>query len=618
MSSTTRRSVTVLALAASLVLSASAALAHEERESQFPPGDGTVPELREHDEFTPHVVVCKPGSAAAVAAMTDADVKGFNQHLLDDHGCDFEHIQAAVYHVRDNGQPGTNIYVLPGTYREEPSHAPACTEDYDGGIVEYDLIVTCGEVINLVTIAGDDPEDADLACDNNLCDLQIMGTGERPEDTVLRGGFQADGDWIKHNGLKADRADGFVLSNMTFELFRENAVYVHETDGYLLDRVVTRYNDLYGILTFTSDHGVMQNCEAHHNGDSGLYPGSAADVNSDSDQTGPLDRWSIEIRNCKSHHNALGHSGTAGNSIYIHDSEFYANQTGIVVDSFVGGHPGMPQDHLWVRNNRIYANNSNYVKEFVHSGICDRPPAERGYEQGTVCPVFPVPAGTGVMIAGGNHDLVEDNLIYDNWRTGVMLFFVPAILRASPEDPGSILESANQFDTSNHNWFRDNHLAEHPEGWKQPNGTDFWWDDEGLGNCWQGNTSAAGDVTSNSEIGLPDCDSGGSMLPTGTAIKSAGLAPCAPYDREDNPDPPGCDWFDDPVQPAGREGPGTQPAPDPDEDDDPAPPPVDAAPAGPSLPTTGSGVALIVGGIALLGAAVRLGRRNRYGMVAAA
>ena len=52
--------------------------------------------------------------------------------------------------------------------------------------------------------------------------------------------------------------------------------------------------------------------------------------------------------------------------------------------------------------------------------------AERGYIDGTVCPVVPVPVGTGVLIAGGNYDSTDHNWIYDNWRYGTMQFWVPA------------------------------------------------------------------------------------------------------------------------------------------------------------------------------------------------
>lgn len=600
------------------------ALAHEERPSVFPPIDATdgPPEYRPFDENTPHVVVCKPESPGIIAQMTDPELKALNEHLLEE--CEFAHLQAAVDHVRDFGVQGTNIYLLPGTYREEPSIDPACEADYEGhtGAYEYEDIIACGAIINLVTIWGDDPDDEDMACDNALCNLQIEGTGQKPDDVLFVGGFRENGDWIKHNGIKVDRVSGLYLKNIGAELFRENAIYFHETSSYRMDGIIARKNDLYGILTFAADHGIIENCETYYNGDSGIYPGSASDVNADSTETGELARYAVEIRNCKSHHNALGYSGTAGNSVWIHDNEFYDNGAGIVTDSFVGGHPGMPQDHLWIENNRIYANNQNYVKEFVHSGKCDGAPAERGYENGTVCPVFPVPVGTGIMIAGGNYNFVNDNLIYDNWRTGAMLFYVPSVLRScamgfNPENPFAVcdgsfeeaLQPAQEDEVSNGNWFTNNRMGFHPSGVIQPNGTDFWWDDQGTGNCWQDNESSAGDEpTHNATVVLFDCDSGGSPSPAPNAIKSAGLVPCAQYDREDNNNPEGCDWFDDPAMPDGRqtaagEQEPEQPAPDPDDDGG-------AAPSEPTLPTTGGGIAIALLGVGLLGGAVRLHRHR--------
>jgi hypothetical protein len=552
-----RRAGLVLALAlVTTGLLAGPAAAHEERASQFPSGEGTTPELRPIGEAADVLVVCKPGvSEQRIAAMTDRKLRAFNQRLLA--RCEFEHIQAAVDAVQVQG---TNIYVLPGVYREQPSwdeNSP-CTDEYDGGVVEYEQIVSCGEVINLITVAGDDPADPDIACDNQLCDLQIAGTGEDAEDTAVRGGFEPDGSWIKHNGLKADRADGFVLSNVAFQVFRENAIYVHETDGYLLDGVVASHNDLYGILTFTSDHGLIRGCDTAFNGDSGIYPGSAADVNADDDVTAPLDRWAVEITGCRSHHNALGFSGSAGNSVWFHDNDVFLNGAGYVTDSFVPDHPGMPQDHAFLEDNRLFLNNVNYYEEYVQAGRCGGRPADRGYERGTVCPAFPVPVGTGVMIAGGNRNLVRDNDIFDNWRQGVMQFWVPSAIRDEFED---------QFDTSNHNHYVDNRMAGGPDGLLQPNGVDFWWDEQGVGNCWQGNSSAAGEVTTNATVpgdttggqvpftGFPDCDSGGSVMPVGSVVKSAQLVPCATYDREDNPAPPGCDWFDSPEAPADRQAP---------------------------------------------------------------
>lgn len=538
-----RRILTIAALTALMAgTGATNAYAHDERASLFPSGNGTTPTYRAYDASKPHLVVCKPSSAAAIKAMKPGPVKTLNQKLLPK--CAFAHLQAAVDAV---AAQGTNIYVLPGIYREEPSWAPPCASGYTGGVVSYDLQVSCGEVVNLVTVAGDSPGDPDIICDNALCKLQIEGTGVQKEDVVFRGGFNADGDWVKHNGIKADRADGFYLRNITFELFRENSIYVHETDGYALDRVNARRNDLYGILTFTSDHGLIKDCEASYNGDSGVYPGGQADVNKDSQITGPLTRFAVEVTGCESHHNALGLSGTAGNSVYFHDNDFHDNGAGYVADSFVGNHPGMPQDHAWITNNRIYSNNSNYYKEFVHAGKCGGRPVDRGYETGTVCPAFPVPVGTGILLAGGNYNFVNGNQIYDNWRAGAMLFWVPGAIRGD-------YQPMQQYDTSNGNHYTNNRLGFHPSGVIQPNGVDFSWDEQGIGNCWDDNISATGAVTDDSEvIALPDCSGSGSLSPVGNVTKTALNAPCATYDREDEPNPVGCQWFTSPVMPSNRE-----------------------------------------------------------------
>ncbi|MBW3659106.1 MAG: right-handed parallel beta-helix repeat-containing protein [Actinobacteria bacterium] len=604
-----RSLATVLLLVVALVLSTlGVATAHEERESLFPDQGAPVPTYREFDANAPHLVVCKPGeSEERIARIGDPKLRAFNRRLLA--ACEFEHIQAAVDAVTERG---TNIYVLPGVYREEPSVEAPCAQEYDGGVVEYEQQVACGEVVNLVTVAGDDPADEDRACtDEPLCNLQIEGTGADPGDTLLQGGFGTDGDWRKHNGMKADRADGFYLRNMAFELVRENAIYVHETDGYVLDRVVARYNDLYGILTFASDHGVIKDCETHHNGDSGVYPGSAADVNADSTETGPLDRWAVEISGCDTHHNALGFSGTAGNSVYFHDNLVHHNAAGYVTDSFVPNHPGMPQDHAWLENNRIYSNNVNFYENVQEGGPCQAErPADVGYEDGVVCPAFPVPVGTGVMFAGGNYNFVHDNHIYDNWRQGVMLFWVPAALRDD-------FNPANQYETSHGNHMTGNTMGMHPDGYVQPNGVDFWWDSEGEGNCWEDNPSTGsedGTATTNaphlstSPTGLPDCEGGGSVFTPSDPIKSASLVPCAAYDRNDNPSPTGCDWMDSPSEPAGREE-----APDDQQAAPGAPGAPVAAPddtAGGGLPATGGPVALFgLLGLGLMGGATRLRRR---------
>jgi LPXTG-motif cell wall-anchored protein len=170
-----------------------------------------------------------------------------------------------------------------------------------------------------------------------------------------------------------------------------------------------------------------------------------------------------------------------------------------------------------------------------------------------------------------------------------------------------------QYDTSNGNWYKNNRLGFHPSGVKQPNGTDFSWDEQGVGNCWQGNVSSTGTVTDDTTvIPLPNCASGGSLSPVGNAAKTASNAPCAEYNREDNNHPPGCTWFDSPTKPAARQdAPGETPVEAVLTD---AAPPAAAPPAanaGLTLPTTGVSVLPGVVGLLLAGVVLVLHRRRR-------
>jgi hypothetical protein len=535
----------IASLALGVGLGAVPAIAHEERPAEFPDGSGSVPQYRPIPA-DPHLVVCDAKrSAKRVSKMKDAALRATNEGLLAE--CRFNNIQDAVNAVT---QAGTTIYVLPGVYEERPTRSdPGCGTDE--GVMSYEEQYNCPHAQNLIAIMGDTtPNDGSRDCDGPLCNLQLEGTGSQPGDVVITGGFDESGEFAKLNGIRADRADGVYFKNFTIQLFEFNALYTLETDGFVIDDVVGRWNDEYGFLTFAVDHGLYKDCEGYGNGDSAIYPGSASDVNSSSTQPPPLTRWAVEITGCKSHDNTLGYSGTAGNSVYAHDNDFYDNASGAAMDSAFPNHPGLPQDHAWFENNRIHSNNNNLYERYVYSGVCDRPPAERGYERGTVCPTVLVPVGTGTLTAGGNYNLFRANEVYDNWRNGFMLFHVPSAIRGEPE-------AGN--DTSHGNQYRDNRLGFAPGGLTQPNGLDFWWDDQGRGNCWEGNVSAAGEVTHNSmhppgsgDAGLPGCPEGSFFFPEApNPAKSAQIASCATYDRSDpvRRRPPGCDWYETPPQP---------------------------------------------------------------------
>ena len=566
------------------LLVAAPASAHEERAAGFPDGTGKVPTYKGLSNSN-YRVACTSASKAAIAKMPKGSLKTRNQQLLKK--CKYSSIQDAINSIT---KANTSVYILPGTYLESkyasskptgycgsikkieksileedpkniPGKLPALATQYIGSLtgeqkepvygngpvaLSYADQVKCPHNLNLIALFGDKTLDDDsMKCNNQLCGTQLVGTGRDPKDVLI------DNKFSKLNAIRSDRVSGIVMRNFTVQQAEFNAVYIMETDGYLLDKLVARGNDEYGILAFASDHGLIQYVDAYFNGDSGIYPGSAADLNSDIKSTN-VRRYAVEIRYNKSHDNTLGYSGTAGNSIYAHHNKFYNNATGIATDSLFPGHPGLPQDHARWSNNEIYSNNSNYYTKYIDTGICAKPMKDRGYMEGTVCPVVPTPVGTGTLIAGGNYNLVDNNYIYDNWRFGTMQFWVPAPLR-DEYDPEKL------FDTSHGNVTKDNKMGIKPDGTIAHNGMDHWWDDQGMGNCWENNKSSRGKATNNFVLDPGACAGGGSKLLPGLAVKDAGFLTCSQYSRSDEiwRHPLLCNWFDDPKKPTGTptEGP---------------------------------------------------------------
>jgi len=471
-----------------------------------------------------------------------------------DKRCEYSEIQPAVTDSGNNDR----IVIMPGTYTEptsaaKPENDPACDNlkedsDHGTGAVSYRYQAACPNDQNLIAIIGREPSSQpDPTVNPNTdrhgipnvgpcirCNLQIEGSGATPDDVVVdagngpvAGGPQAGQG--KDVGIRAERADGFYLRNVTLQHAEEHGVYPVEVDGYAIDRVKMLYNHEYGHLSFTSDHGLVSNCEAAGSGDAGVYPGAAAQTGEQTIEK--RQRYNQEITKCDLHHNVLGHSGSMGDAIDINHNDVYDNALGISVDSISSaGHPGYPQDKLLVEHNKIYSNNFNpYV------------------EGSDVVPTVGVAVGTGAWIAGGNANVYRDNRIYDNWRRGVMLFQVPDAIACAPTPEENETCSATQFpeqSNSHRNKFHDNVMGIAPGGAKLPNGVDFWWAEQPPDehNCWFDNIGSNGKesgVTSDPDPLPSDCDS---SLGSGGGVKVTELIEC-------NFELPTCTWATTPPRP---------------------------------------------------------------------
>jgi Right handed beta helix region len=523
-----------------------------------PPAGGAVPAVRSlYTALDPKPpgdtrVVCQPDSLqrlnASVATAKNAGynlrasqlpikvsnkeaqkLRGFNQKLFA--ACAYNSIQAAVNASGNNDR----VVIMPGIYTElasraAPTHDPAC-QDYletndrgATGALSYKYQFLCPNDQNLIAVMGraltDTPPPQPPLTDRHgipdagpciRCNVQIEGSGVSPDDVVIDGGDPALGDkgnpgpdpadYAKDNGIRGDRADGLVITNLKVRHFNENGIYITESDGWHLDRFKAAYNSEYGQLSFVGDHALIENCDAWGSGDAALYPGASADTG---DAVPPEQRrYNTEVRNCDMRHSAAGYSATDGNAIWVHHNEFYDNTLGFTTDVFTApGHPGFPSDSQLIENNNFHSNNFNLYLPICGPG---EGPGPYGPDQGCsdVVPTVPEPVGTGLWIAGGNSMIVRNNRFWDNWRRGTMLFAVPDQLVCGPigVDPSQLAgcdPTKVPPSTSNDNRFHGNVMGRTPDGSKAPNGLDFWWDGfaGNTGNCWYDNTGPNGDRAS--------------------------------------------------------------------------------------------------------------------------
>jgi hypothetical protein len=488
--------------------------------------------------------------------------------------CKFSEIQPAVNASGNNDR----VVVMPGLYEEptaraQPTNDPACDQyrtngdkpKQEGTALSYEYQLKCPNDQNLIAVMGRALSDTKPPMPPRgnrhgipdegpciRCNFQIEGSGVDADDVIIEAGDASKGDGgpngvgtAKDVGIRADRADGFVLKNMKVRHAKEHGIYVLEADGYLLTNFKAFYNGLYGTLTFVTDHGVQQNCEGVGHGDSAVYPGAAVETGRQR-PAGTEFRYNQVVRYCDLHHNMAGYSGTNGNAVHVHDNRIYDNALGLQTDVVTGaGHPGYPGDSMLVEKNLFYDNNFNVYEE-----------------DSAVDPAFPFPVGTGMWIAGGNAHQVRNNHFWDNWRRGTMLFSVPDQLICGPGADGNEQAGCdpNGQTTSFDNSFYDNFMGITPDGKADPNGTDFWWDPYPgtTGNCWWDNKAAQGAKITYSPSDppyapFPDCDGGKNRSESrgaGDFRQTQELLSCVAAFETRQFDPNGpCPWFKTPPEP---------------------------------------------------------------------
>ena len=337
-------------------------------------------------------MVCKPDSGQAASARSPRGSQevegGAPQGLALLQRCKYRHIQAAV----ERRENGTRILVLPGIYKEEPSRrwptttatAPATsTRPRRPGTKNYEYQRDCPNAQNLIAIIGDGPDPRPPL----RRQVQHPDRGHRRAAEDVRSSAAATGS----AGREAERVPrrprrrhppaqlhGPVLGLQQRLRARDERLPVED--------IVSRWSREYGFLSFTSDNGLYDQLKAYGSGDSGHLPGLRA-------RRATASATASRSSHSESYGNTIGWSGTAGNGIYTHDSKFHHNAAGITMDSFAGGHPGMPQDCSKWENNEIYSNNHDLFNDEARRVLPEHARTRSATRK--VCPTFQVPVGTG-------------------------------------------------------------------------------------------------------------------------------------------------------------------------------------------------------------------------------
>ncbi len=196
-------------------------------------------------------------------------------------------------------------------------------------------------------------------------------------------------------------SNGVAVENLTAHSYKSNGVFFtggeYDGDGSFLQdwraSYVTTYNNgLYGVYGFNAQGGLIEHSYGSGHPDSAFYIGQCFPCNS-------------VIDNVLAEHNALGYSGTnAGGDLYVINSEWRQNRVGVVPNS-------LNSEALAPQHEAVFAGN------YVHDNGNEVTP-RRGED-------WDLAFGVGLVIAGGNDNLVTKNLVENNLTAGIAVSIFP-------------------------------------------------------------------------------------------------------------------------------------------------------------------------------------------------
>lgn len=202
---------------------------------------------------------------------------------------------------------------------------------------------------------------------------------------ILDGGFTLD------NGVKVLGADGVAVENMTARRYKENGFFWTGAKGYRGSYLTATRTGDYSIYAFDSTDGILDHDYGSGAPDAGFYIGQCFPCNA-------------LVTNVIAEYNGLGWSGTnAGGNLIITKSVWRHNRAGIVPNSG-DGELNPPQKEQTVVGNLVYDNNNGNTPA-IDAAILAQ--------------------GNGILIAGGEKNLVTHNRVFDHDVAGIAAVLNP-------------------------------------------------------------------------------------------------------------------------------------------------------------------------------------------------
>ena len=261
--------------------------------------------------------------------------------------------------------------------------------------------------------------------------------GQGPEDVVIVG------DRIKRDVIRADRADGIIIKNLTAEQASFNGIDVVETNGFRLER-------RSAATTRTTGCSPSPPTTACTTGSRGTATATRASTRA----PGPRATASATASRSRTRARTTTCSASRAPPATAPACTTPSGSTTARASSTTRSPPATPACRRTARSGRTTTSTRTTRTSSRRTTRSTAPRTSSRTGRATACaPSSSRPSAPASCFYGANGNIIKNNRIWDNWRWGYGLFWVPAAIRGD-NDP------ANQRDTSNenritNNWFGD-------------------------------------------------------------------------------------------------------------------------------------------------------------------